>query len=555
MTASALIRITKNTFALSLARMGIVAFTVVFTIFAARVLGVEGFGKYALVRGYFELFLSLASTGLAIVITREIAKRVEWTARYLSTAFALVAGLALASTTLLAILGRGFDYASDTELALWLASLALFPAAGAALVEGAFIAAEKAEYVTVGTIIENILRTALSLWALFAGHGLFALFVVLFVTRSVMVGFYLATLHLRVAKLRWYFDWTFMKQLVRDWRVFALENWFSTLFLSLGVIILSLFHGERAVGPYAAADRILTPVGLFAGSYRDAIFPYLSRSFQESRDAIHRVTEQSVKYMLALVLPGAILISVLADTIIRLLYTDAYAESVPILRVLVWVLVLRFTNPFLSFTLFARGEQTTSLKVAAISFAVYLAVSLWMIPQWGAVGTAGSLLLAMFAAFLLYFFFVFGTARARETLSNITRIALAAGITGVFATALRDSGLNLPLLVTSIAALYILLLFALRVPSQGDMDLFRRMAAKLSANLSVIARSVLSGAAFFAAESKDRDEAISNSRIGDCFAHLPWQAVPGKNARNDIREDSPDEPRPRGFADNRKTAE
>ncbi len=40
----------------------------------------------------------------------------------------------------------------------------------------------------------------------------------------------------------------------------------------------------------------------------------------------------------------------------------------------------------------------------------------------------------------------------------------------------------------------------------------------------VIARSILSGATVFVAESKDRDEAIPNLRRGDCFA---------KNARND----------------------
>ncbi|MEW5718689.1 MAG: sugar phosphate isomerase/epimerase family protein [Chloroflexota bacterium] len=56
-----------------------------------------------------------------------------------------------------------------------------------------------------------------------------------------------------------------------------------------------------------------------------------------------------------------------------------------------------------------------------------------------------------------------------------------------------------------------------------DADVRARAIARVQTHIalaSVIARSTLSGAAFFAAESKGRDEAVSNSRVGDCFAPL-----------------------------------
>jgi O-antigen/teichoic acid export membrane protein len=482
MGRSALKSVTKNTISLSAAQIASTLFTMAFTVYAARVLLVEGFGKYALVMSYFNLFLSLAGTGLAIMLTREIAKRVEWTSHYLSTAFVLVSVLVAGFAALSVLLGKLFHYAPDTETAMYLAVVALLPAGACDLLEAAFIGFEHAEYVTYGTILENVLRTTLSLIALFTGQGLLVLFLILILSRTAMITFYLLAMNRRVARVHWHFDGAFFIQLVRDWRVFAAENWLSTLFLSLGVVILSFFYSERAVGPYAAADRTVSPLGLFAGSYTNAIFPYLSRSWGESPPHFYRVAQQSIKYMLVLVLPGAIFFGLFSDVIIRLLYTNAYAESVPILRVLIWVLVLRFTNPFLSFTLFASGRQTKSLTVAAITFGVYLAAALWMIPMWGAVGAAFSLLTGMLTAFCLYFYFVFGAERPRQVLSSLARIGLSAAVIGLFGVALRSADLPLPLLIgfTVVLALglYVLLLLALRVPSADDLEMLRRVAVQ-----------------------------------------------------------------------------
>ncbi|MFX0195381.1 MAG: flippase [Candidatus Hodarchaeota archaeon] len=473
---NAALRVIKNTAALLASKAFAMVFSFIFIIYAARLLGVDGFGKYALVRGYFELFLSLSATGLSIVITREMAKRPSWADRYLNTSVVLVSILTVVASGILVTIVHVLAYASDTRAATYLACLALMPATINLVLESAFVAFEKAEYVTYGTLIENILRTVLGLIVLFLGYGLLALFVVLIIARICMLLFYLVFLSRQIAKLHWHFDWSFLKRLVRDWRVFALENWLSSLFWTLDVILLSMFHGERAVGFYAAAYRTLSLATVVAGSYTTAIFPYISRLFKESEEAFRQVSENSLKYMVAFVLPVAVIISVLADRIVILLYTVEYADSIPILGVLIWVMVLKFLNPFLSHILFARGEQRKSLQVAAISLAFYMVVCFWLTPRWGGIGAAWALLLAVGLAFCLYLDFIWRREGVSRVLLTLGRTILAATSFAVFVLLI----MNIPLMLLLILAglIYFLLLFIFRVFSSREIHLFRKMVLR-----------------------------------------------------------------------------
>lgn len=470
------LRVTKNTVALSVARVSVPLFSFILVVYAARILGANSFGKYVLVQTYFQLFLGLCANGLSVVVTREIARRPSWLNRYLSASIILVSVLALIANSLLVILAHVFHYAPDTQAAVYLVSLALLPATVSFMFEGAFVAFEKAQYVTYGTVLENTLRVVFSIVALFKGHGLLALFGILVATRTLMLLFYLPFLNRHVSKLRWYFEWAFLRQLVRDWRVFALENWLFSVFYRLNPIFLSFFHGELAVGPYGAAYKVLNPGSVLAYSFTRAMFPYMSRTFEESRETFRRVSEEVLKYMLVIVLSGVVVIAILADRLVVLLYTDAYADSIPILGVLIWILVPQFLSTFLSHILFARGEQTKALQVAAISLAFNLAISLWLIPRWGGIGAAWALLLAECAAFCLYFVFALRGEGAMHMLLTFGRTVPAAVGVGVFILVLRD--IQLVLLLSSAIVLYVLLLLIFRVPSSSDVKLFRRIALK-----------------------------------------------------------------------------
>lgn len=480
-------RVAKNTAALFLARASVLLFTFAFAIYAARLLGVERFGRYALVWGLFLLFLNLAASGLRDVTTREVAKQPAWAERYICSAIVLVFGITLVAVVVLVLIANIAPYAPETRVAIYLACLALIPATIGVVFEAGFVAFEKSESIMYATLLENALRIGLGFFALFMGYGVAALFVALIVSRTAMLVFYIDSFSRKVERLRWFFSWSFLRQLISEWRVFALENSLSSTFWGLDVVVLSFFGGEFAVGVYSAAYRVLSLGTAAAGSYTTAAFPHMSKLFESSKEAFHRTAENTLKYMLALILPGVIAIAIFADRVILLLYGNEYAASIPILRVLVWVLILRFLNPYLSYILFARGEQGKSLKVVAFGLAVYAIFSIWFTQRWGGIGTAWALLLAVCVAFCLYFAFAIGGEGLARMLRVFSRTALAAGSLGLILFVFREGSL-IPLLVVA-GALYLTLLIIFRVPTRNEIKWVRMTAQRGLSRAEKVLRS------------------------------------------------------------------
>ena len=170
------------------------------------------------------------------------------------------------------------------------------------------------------------------------------------------------------------------------------------------------------------------------------------------------------------------MISFLADWLIVIIYSDAYIDSIPVLKVLIWVNVPIFLNPYLSHILFARGEQRKALLVAALSLLFYIPIIFWFISQWGAIGAAWAFLTALSIAFGLYFVLVLGIKAAVHTLLNFGQIALAAAGSTVFIMALKDIH-PVPLLGSALV-IYALLLLLFRVPSSRDLEFIREMASR-----------------------------------------------------------------------------
>ena len=223
-------------------------------------------------------------------------------------------------------------------------------------------------------------------------------------------------------------SYAFAKQLCRDWRVFACENWLANLTGNSATIVLSIFYQEAAVGLYTAASKIISFGTPLVTSFTSAMFPSMSRLYGESSVALRRVGEESLKYMLAAALPAVVIIAMFADRIIWILYGERYAGAVPVLRVVIWVFVFNFVNPFLSHILFARGEQAISLRVGAVTFLISLGLSFALIPRWGALGAAYTVLTSSALACCL---FCAGAFRP-----DPTRVAITFGKAGLAAASL-----------------------------------------------------------------------------------------------------------------------
>jgi O-antigen/teichoic acid export membrane protein len=157
---------------------------------------------------------------------------------------------------------------------------------------------------------------------------------------------------------------------------------------------------------------------------------------------------------------------VLTERIIGLLYTDEYAGSVAVLRVLIWVLLLEFLNPFLTHTLFAKGQQMRSLQVAALGLMLNTSLTVWLVLRWGAVGAAWGTVLGGLVACCCYCMFAFSRTDLTMLLRMSARTAAAAAGCGMALVLIRNSHWITLFLVG--VTVYGLLIYLLRVFTRAD---------------------------------------------------------------------------------------
>lgn len=470
------LRILKNAISLAIAKISVPFLSFFFIMYAARLLGVEEFGQYVLVQTYFQLFLAFCIDGLNTIITRDIAKYPEQTNRYLNGAYAIVFLVFLASNIILISIAFLFNYQPDTRMAIFVVGLSLLPAAAATMCEAAFVAFEKAGYVTVGAITENIIRLLISFLLLTLGFGILSLFITLLITRTLLLIYYLAILNWRITPMKFQIELDFIKNLIRTWVVFTLQSWVTTMYDKMDVIFISRFRGVSAVGIYGAAEKLRYPFSIMTTSFTLAIFPHFSRLYEQSKEAFERTTQRIMKYALVVMVFGTVIVAVFAQEIIILLYGEEYITAVPVLRVLILIQLPELLINLLSRILFSRNEQKKVLKAAVIGLVLKASLALILIPIWGVIGAAAGYLASATIACSIYFVMALTKEQRLPILGAFGKILLA-GIT-LAVLLLMFHQLNMIVLVSLAVVVYPALLLLLRVPSPEDMVTFQEIAQR-----------------------------------------------------------------------------
>lgn len=464
------LRTTKNTLMLIAGTLVRMVGSFVFVLYAASLLGVAGFGKFSLAIFYFELFLSLTATAVGILLTRDAAKWPRHLNQLFSSSVVTVSGLTVGGAALMLLLSQNLGYSAEAAGAISIAAIALFPASMGIVLEAIFVAKERAEFVTAGTTIESLLRIVLSLALLKMGYGIQSLIWVLVLVRTLLLAFYVVALT-RIHPLRWSFHPGRFARFAKRWKVFAAENWMATIYTNLDVLILSSVAGEVAVGLYSAAWKVVRLGSVLSKSYTTAIFPVMSKLYGDSESRFNLLYQESIRVMCLIAIPAAVVVLVFAERIIGLLFEPEYAAAVPILRVLIWVLLIEFLNPFLSHALFARGKQHRSMHVAAISLVFNLIATLLLVYRYGSVGAAAGTVLSGLVATVCYMYFLMPKREVASTLWTTARIVVAAVGLGFILYWLR----SIPLPVSGIVGgfVYIMLLFAVQGIRIEDFEMVR----------------------------------------------------------------------------------
>ncbi|MBK8902037.1 MAG: oligosaccharide flippase family protein [Anaerolineaceae bacterium] len=391
-------QLTTNTLLKLGAEVGGRAATFLLLLLAARRLTTADFGSYnyALALGF--VLVQMADFGLQLLVTREVARLGLAARPQVVGAFRLKLWLCLPVVTVLVAVAFNQPVHGPVifllGLTLLLQTFVEFVAYVFRGQQRLWVEVQLLLWVRVGTAVFG----ALILWQ--TEQLLWLAIISLLVMASALL---FALSQLRQAG--WVDDFAQLlpsgwpvtavsRQLIQQAWPLGLAIFLSIAYTRLAILLLAVWGDAAAVAHYSAAWRLVEPTQILPASLLAAVFPAFSLALTQNRRRAGQLGRQT-SLLLALAGAAVALIFGLAGPwLVGWLYGPDFAASAPVLQVLGLTVLPVYLNYSLTHYLVARGQQQMLTALTAVTLLLHALFCWLLIPQFGVLGPALSVLAA-----------------------------------------------------------------------------------------------------------------------------------------------------------------
>ena len=186
---------------------------------------------------------------------------------------------------------------------------------------------------------------------------------------------------------------------------FIVIGFFTTIDYQLDAFLISLFLSEAELGWYGAAQTVMLAFWMMPTALRTALYPLMARYYHESPERLPALYRRANRYILVGALPICAGISLIAPSIIPLIFDSGFQPAIPALQIIIWAVLPSFLMVPSARLLLVYNRQSEAGWFTALSMAANLLLNLWLIPRWGITGAAITRVLAtsfFFVALYLY---------------------------------------------------------------------------------------------------------------------------------------------------------
>ncbi len=434
----------------------------------ARYWGVEDLGRYAFVFAFIAPFSFLTDLGINLLIIREGARDKERLRLYVSNGIGLSTILS-SFTLLLVFIGiYFFKQAWDVRLAVLVAGLYLWVGAYVQLLRGSFHALERMEYETLASATGRIFTAGLGALVIIWGGNLIELVLVFLGGRLINLIIGLSLYKKKVGLPNWGSDLRVWKELIGKAYPFGLNLIFSTIYIQIDQVMLSLMRGDRELGFYKAAAALMINLPLIAGVLNSSLLPIMSREYLADKSRLIKLFEGSFRYLFAIGFPIALGTTILAPRFIALFFGEKFVPSILALQILIWTVPLRFVNSTFGTVLTSINRQKIRMVIVGLGAGFNLLTNLWFISRFGYIGASITTLATEFLLFGLVYGNVSKLFYRLSIVKNCYRPFFAASLMGVMVFLLGSFHLWLILLASIL--FYLGLLYGLGGFSSEDRE-------------------------------------------------------------------------------------
>jgi O-antigen/teichoic acid export membrane protein len=230
--------------------------------------------------------------------------------------------------------------------------------------------------------------------------------------------------------------------------------------------------GDAQVGIYSAAYRLSDPLNLISNALVVSLFPIMSTTFIKSEEKFTKIYKLSMKYILIIMLPIAVGVTLMADKIIYLIYGSDFKNSASALQIVIWSILFTSMNVVVSHLLISSNLQrlvTLSMTSSAI---LNVLLNFVMIPVLGYIGAAIATVITKSIMFLVNFYFASRNVRTIPFYRILAKPLLGAFIMGIFIHSF--SYLNLWVVIFLSCVIYFISLIIIKTFSEEDLDIAKK---------------------------------------------------------------------------------
>jgi len=244
-------------------------------------------------------------------------------------------------------------------------------------------ALQRLGFEAIAIVLESLLLFGLTLYGVLNNQGV-AYFLWAYVATYAFDCIFFSVLLrvLKIARFRWRFETTLLRQWFWMGLPFAVTFVLTTLYWKLDVPLLKLFRGSAEVGWYSFAYKPFEALLFVPITMLGVVLPVLAVYQRSSMDRLRTAVAMFFKALLMIGWPLSIGVVVLAYPLAGL-WSGFYPQSIPALQILALAYVFAFVNNAFIGALTVLDRQATYAKAAGISLVVNLILNIILIPSYG----------------------------------------------------------------------------------------------------------------------------------------------------------------------------
>jgi O-antigen/teichoic acid export membrane protein len=374
-------------------------------IIIARLLGPEQFGLLNYIISIVFVFFTLSSFGMENILVNKVVSFPEKTSEFISSAFSIRLLVGAVMFLLLLLFGSFLVEETSIFIMLFLMGFQLFfqPFDVIRIYNQSQL---KSKTNTISLNAAFLLAVLLRLYYAFQNNLemlAFTYSLEIFI-QGIILYFFLKKQRNNISLFKP--NWSISKSLMKESFPLAFSSLFYLIYVKIDQLMLANLSGYEEVGYYSVAARLSESWYFIPVSIVNSIYPSIVSLKITNKEKYANKVQAVFNLLSGLGFGTALIVSILAFWIISILYGQTYLPVVFILQLHIWNGVLVFGGILAGAWLVNEGLQKLTLYRTIMGAALNIALNLFLIPLYGAVGaTIATFFARFFVAFVFYYFF------------------------------------------------------------------------------------------------------------------------------------------------------